>query len=477
MENMLLYTARSGCLFSPCSKLINIQAAIAAAISLRSYLLVSFLPKSNRTISLVSPDIDLDHTWNIEDLPWDARFGRNQKNQYLATLDLELVEALQPHINAVSPTLPEHTRKIHRSSAFAFLYLLLSLSSPGGLDACTYTVRSNIPVGAGLGSSASLSVCFATALLLQSKALRPPAPHPARKTGQQIDLINRWAFVAETCIHGNPSGVDNTVASGGKAVLYQRKDPLKAPTVLPLRRFPELPLLVVDTRESRSATERIAAVRALRAEAPVVVDAVMGAVDAATRSAYRLISARGRFGEEAVRRLGQLVAINHGLLVALGVSHPKLDRVSALVGELDVGWAKLTGAGGGGCAIVLLKPDSHSAMGQLSDGEDEGEGEGPLEKMGLGSRKLVELKRMLADEGMEMLETTLAGDGAGVLWPAVLRIRSGDEERVVDIDGERFLGTQGKEAIEKLVGVNATAASSDSKATVADKDGWRFWRR
>lgn len=85
---------------------------------------------------------------------------------------------------------------------------------------------------------------------------------------------------------------------------------------------------------------------------------------------------------------------------------------------------------------------------------------------------------MLADEGMEMLETTLAGDGAGVLWPAVLRIRSGDEERVVDIDGERFLGTQGKEAIEKLVGVNATAASSDSKATVADKDGWRFlWIR
>lgn len=247
--------------------------------------------------------------------------------------------------------------------------------------------------------------------------------------------------------------------------------------MLPLRRFPELPLLVVDTREARSATERIAAVRGLRAEAPPAVDAVMGAIDAATRSAYRLISARGRFGGEAVRRLGQLVAINHGLLVALGVSHPKLDRVSALVGELDVGWAKLTGAGGGGCAIVLLKPASHSAVGQLCDGEDEGEGEGPLEKMGLGSRKLVELERMLADEGMEMLETTLAGDGAGVLWPAVLCIRSDDEERVVDIDRERFLGTRGKEAIEKLVGVNAAAASSDSKATVADKDGWRFWRR
>merc|ERR1712193_477215 len=39
------------------------KAAIAASISLRSYLLVTFLSKSRRTVSLRFPDIQLDHTW------------------------------------------------------------------------------------------------------------------------------------------------------------------------------------------------------------------------------------------------------------------------------------------------------------------------------------------------------------------------------------------------------------------------------
>ena len=46
------------------------KPAIAAALSLRCYLLVSPSFDSN-TIRLQFPDIKLDHSWNIKDLPWE----------------------------------------------------------------------------------------------------------------------------------------------------------------------------------------------------------------------------------------------------------------------------------------------------------------------------------------------------------------------------------------------------------------------
>ena len=52
--------------------------------------------------------------------------------------------------------------------------------------------------------------------------------------------------------------------------------------------------------------------------------------------------------------------MNQHLLNALGVGHAALDRVYALARERGLA-AKLTGAGGGGCAIVLVPPGVHPA--------------------------------------------------------------------------------------------------------------------
>jgi hypothetical protein len=81
---------------------------------------------------------------------------------------------------------------------------------------------------------------------------------------------------------------------------------------------------------------------------------------------------------------GELMAMNHGLLCAVGVGHPAL---SAVVAEAaDAGFAcKLTGAGGGGCAIILSpvpfeeEPGevggSSKGSGKVLDGKDEAAGE------------------------------------------------------------------------------------------------------
>lgn len=418
---------------------------MAAAISLRSYLLVTSLSKSRRTVTLRFPDISLDHTWNIDSLPWATFASPSKKKFYydlVTSLDPELVEAMTPHVAQVSLHMPEDVRKIHQSAASAFLYLFLSLSSQSS-SACVYTLRSTIPIGAGLGSSASICVCLSAALLLQIRILAGPhRDQPKAEAELQLERINRWAFVGEMCIHGNPSGVDNTVSSGGKAVVFKREDYQKPPIVTSLRNFPELPLMLVNTRQSRSTAIEVAKVCALKKAHPVVTDLMLESIDKVTESAHQLLSSSSskHHDEAFLQHLGELIRINHGLLVSLGVSHPRLERIRELVDHAGIGWTKLTGAGGGGCAITMLRPD-------------------------VDANVFKQLQSRLVSEEFEIYETTLGGDGVGVLWPAVLK-NGTDEEGGEEIDQDKFLNAIGNDGVEKLVGVGVEER----------REGWQFWR-
>ena len=421
------------------------KAAMAASISLRSYLLVTALSKTRRTISLRFPDIGLSHTWEIDALPWSTFSHPDKKKFYydlVTTLDPDLVEAMQPHITTVSAKASPEVRKIHQAAASAFLYLFLCLGSQS-FPGCIYTLRSTLPIGAGLGSSASISVCLSAALLLQIRTLAGPHPDQPREESEvQIERINRWAFVGEMCIHGNPSGVDNTVAAGGKAVIFKREDYGKQPKVKALRDFPELPLLLVNTKQARSTATEVAKVGALKKSQPVVTNLILEAMDRITESALELIASPDfdEKNENCIRQIGELFNFNHGLLVSLSVSHPRLERIRELVDIVGAGWTKLTGAGGGGCVITLLNPNT-----------------------ALEARQ--DLESRLEAENFEVYETLLGGDGVGVLWPAILK-NGTDEEGGEEIDQEKFLNAVGREGVEKLVGVGVHEK----------REGWKFWR-
>jgi mevalonate kinase len=209
------------------------QGAIAAAISLRSYLLVTPYPKPSRTLTLRFTDIGLDQSWKMESLPWRAFSAPGKKHYYfdsLERLDPQLMGAIKPFVDVIPG-------KVLQAAATSFLFLFLMIGSehsPGAI----YTMRSTIPIGAGLGSSASIAVCLSAALQIQSGTLAMPfkgmMPH---ETQLQLKRVNNWAFVGEMCIHGNPSGVDNTVATGGKAVFFKRDDYSQPPDVIHLKEY------------------------------------------------------------------------------------------------------------------------------------------------------------------------------------------------------------------------------------------------
>ncbi len=101
--------------------------------------------------------------------------------------------------------------------------------------ALDFKARASLPVGAGLGSSASFSACAASALLLLHGRITPPVPSDAETGHVHIsdqgrraippsvaEEVNKWAFISEKILHGNPSGVDNSVAVFGGALAYTR---------------------------------------------------------------------------------------------------------------------------------------------------------------------------------------------------------------------------------------------------------------
>ena len=423
--------------------MVHNKAAIAAAISLRSYLLVTPAPQDSQTITLQFTDIGLDHSWLISSLPWKI-FNTPDKKKFsddeVRHLDVDLVEAIKPLVSQIK-------EKVLQSAASCFLYLYLSLGSQD-FPPTIYTLRSTLPIGAGLGSSASISVCLSAALQLQRSTLAAPSPE---MTQNEILLhrkrINNWAFVGEMCIHGNPSGVDNTVSVQGKAVMFKRQDSALPPIVNSIKSFPKLPLMLINTKAPRSTSEQVSKVKRLLDEYPGVVELVFNSIDKITQEALNVITS---FKEESSHspliQLGELIRINHGLLVSLDVSHPRLERIRELVDHAGIGWTKLTGAGGGGCSITLLKPGVKKAV------EDE-------------------LAEKLRQEGFEPYETRLGGDGVGVLWPAVTRRKAQNTEkdgefRDYEITQELFLSAKGAQDVELLVGVD----------TVGEEGGWKFWR-
>ena len=81
--------------------------------------------------------------------------------------------------------------------------------------------------------------------------------------------------------------------------------------------------------------------------------------------------------------------MNQHLLNCIGVGHPSLDSIHHLAEKFQCA-CKLTGAGGGGCAIILLNPDT---------GDDQIE----MLKNEISSRGFSSRKAVLGGEGVKIL--------------------------------------------------------------------------
>lgn len=88
-----------------------------------------------------------------------------------------------------------------------------------------------------------------------------------------LQEISDWAFCSEKIMHGNPSGLDNTICTFGNVVKFYRG---QVPEPISLT-YP-IPILLVDSNVSRSTATLVQKVVALKEKHPAAVQSIFDAM-------------------------------------------------------------------------------------------------------------------------------------------------------------------------------------------------------
>lgn len=199
----------------------------------------------------------------------------------------------------------------------------------------TLTVQSDIPIGAGMGSGAAITVAAARALGTYLGTELTP------------DEVSAITYEVEKIHHGTPSGIDNTVISWEKPVYFIKDTP---PEVFEIARPFEL--LIANSGIASSTRAAVAAVRQRWVANSAYYDIVFNCTGAIAHAA------RAAIEQGALQALGTLLNENHELLIKMGVSLPQLDMLVRAARSAGALGAKLTGSGQGGNVIALVMPET-----------------------------------------------------------------------------------------------------------------------
>jgi mevalonate kinase len=209
----------------------------------------------------------------------------------------------------------------------------LTLNEIQALDFPSILVRinSNIPISAGLGSGAAVSIAIAQAL---SAHLQKPLPQERQSA---------LAFEVEKIHHGSPSGIDNTVIAYSQPVYFtQSEGPLIFPVGAPFT------LLIGDTGVASPTSIAVGQVRDAWRRQPARFEELFDEIG------QIVIEARAHITKGDVDKLGPLMTHNQECLESLGVSSPALKVLIEAAEHAGALGAKLSGAGLGGNMIALV---------------------------------------------------------------------------------------------------------------------------
>ena len=194
-----------------------------------------------------------------------------------------------------------------------------------------------VPRSMGLGGSAAMAVAIVRAL------------DKHFKLGLSDDEVNCLAFESEKVAHGSPSGLDNTLACYGRPIVFRAGD---TPLIEPLNIRKPIPAVIGMTGYEGLTAKTVGRVREAWLKDQKLYERIFDQIDALTLRGVQAIQ------DNDVKLLGELMNICHGMLNALQVSTPELEKLVDISRENGALGAKLTGGGGGGSIIAVCGGDT-----------------------------------------------------------------------------------------------------------------------
>ncbi len=193
-------------------------------------------------------------------------------------------------------------------------------------------LSTNLPISAGLGSSSSTSVAFSASVL--------------KLISGEVDysMLYNMSMESERVTHGNPSGADVFIGIRGGIHLF-KKDSFSKEITLPNK----VKILLINTGQVRQTSKLISKFSNFKDLYPSYFKMLVEA------SSHLTLIGSEYLSKGSLEEFGLLMCYQHAILSHFGVSTEILDKIVELAMYSGALGAKLTGAGGGGCAIVLPK--------------------------------------------------------------------------------------------------------------------------
>ena len=214
-----------------------------------------------------------------------------------------------------------------------FFYIAKQVISKNNFDkGISIKIESDIPIGAGLGSSSACCVAAAASILnLFNNA--------------NDNEILELAIKAEKTIFPNSSGADCTVSVFGGIIEYQKEKGFSK-----IFTENEFNFLIIDSEQVHATDKVVERVKKFKEENRNVFTELCSEEE-------RLITkVLDSMKNNDLVTIGKCMAQNQIFLEQIGVSNDVLLSITKEIEKITFG-AKITGAGDGGCIIALTQKD------------------------------------------------------------------------------------------------------------------------
>lgn len=206
----------------------------------------------------------------------------SRHDQYLA--GVEKFVRKNTHLDHLN----ENQKEVVLKASTSVIYLLSAIeinnsnvTNPKLSKGFTLDFKSEIPAGAGLGSSSSFAVCVAATFYIYSKLhSQPMYLEHLTKEAKPLEYkafqetVSSWAFLSERIMHGTPSGLDNMICTFGNVLKFNR-NPFKIEDVAVKSK---INVMLVNTGVSRNTGEVVRNVRNLRETHTQLIDHIFDAM-------------------------------------------------------------------------------------------------------------------------------------------------------------------------------------------------------
>ena len=189
-------------------------------------------------------------------------------------------------------------------------------------------IDSEIPLGAGLGSSSACCVAGAAAIFkLFGNISR--------------EEILKLAIEAERTIFENTSGADCTVCTYGGIMEYDKNKGFKK-----IEHEPNFQLVIINSNMEHSTQSMVSKVKEFENKNKEEFSKLSNLESKLVEDVLKLVK------ENKIQEIGQKMNQNQEYLENIGISNKELTKMIKIGQESSFG-AKITGSGGGGCIFAL----------------------------------------------------------------------------------------------------------------------------